>query len=136
MLSAGEHRGGAEWPPRKTMNKTNRPSTASVHVITLPTIHLNGTSASMLLEGYTEAMLAISAAERAIQNIEFNARDYYPSGPEAWTKAVNERRDQLQKLKDVSAYQSAHVEHVADIIAEREARKAERDAREAARGQS
>lgn len=82
--------------------------------MTLPTIHMNGTSKRMLLEGYDDAQFAIRQAQEAIGKIEFNARDYYPQGPEAWTQAVQERSEMMHKLADVMDYLLKHIEHIHD----------------------
>jgi hypothetical protein len=66
-----------------------------------PTIHMNGTGKRMLEEGYNAAYQAVDAAIDAICNVEFNARDYYPQGPEAWGEARDEQNDRLKKLRDV-----------------------------------
>jgi hypothetical protein len=55
-------------------------------MITLPVIHLNGTSPKDLLEGYRNACAAVRDAMDAIAKIEFNARDYYPVEG-SWEKA-------------------------------------------------
>jgi hypothetical protein len=52
-----------------------------------PTVHLNGTSQEDLAAGYMKAMEAVRAARESLSWIEFNARDYYPQGPGAWTEA-------------------------------------------------
>lgn len=70
-------------------------------VIILPTIHLNGTSAQMLTEGYSEARIAVQAALDKLQKVEFNARDYYPQGQLAWLDAVRQRQDLMNKLATV-----------------------------------
>ena len=54
---------------------------------TLPMIHTNGTSAKMLFEGYLKAYEACRETLEAIEGIEFNARDYYPIHPNAWSEA-------------------------------------------------
>lgn len=69
----------------------------------LPTIHLNGTGAKMLFADYRAAMDAIQDAQEAIRKIEFNARDYYPQGNEAWSAASQEMQDRrlaLQRVHD------------------------------------
>ena len=82
--------------------------------MTLPTIHMNGTSKRMLLEGYDDAQFAIRQAHDKICKIEFNARDYYPQGPDAWTEAVKERTEILRKLEEVRDYLLKHIEHIYD----------------------
>lgn len=90
----------------------------------LPTIHLNGTSAEMLLEGYLDANRAVLDAADVLRKIEFNARDYYPQGMEAWDKAVEEMRERHLKLKSVADELAMIANHIVEIQYEREARKA------------
>ncbi len=77
--------------------------------MTPPTIHINGTSSEMLLEGYCEARLAVVAARNALAKVEFNARDYYVK-PGTWEKACAERAEMFASL--------AKVEHELESIAE------------------
>jgi hypothetical protein len=69
---------------------------------TLPIIHMNGTSAKDLRDGYLLAMEAVEAARDALRKIEFNARDYYPVDG-LWDKARAEmvhRHEALRDMKD------------------------------------
>lgn len=68
--------------------------------ITLPTVHLNGTSAEMLFRDYFAAAEAVFAAKEAIAKIEFHSRDYYPV-PGSWEKARKEHRARFDKLEEV-----------------------------------
>jgi len=77
--------------------------------ITAPTIHLNGTSAKDLWEGYEAAYDAVRAAQDAFRQIEFNARDYYVQGNEAYGKARDHRTEQFIKLIDVEDYLLQHL---------------------------
>ena len=77
--------------------------------ITPPTVHLNGTSHKDLYAGYEAAYHAVRAAQEAIGNIEFNARDYYVQGPEAWSKAQDHRIEQRQALAQVEEYLLQHL---------------------------
>ena len=70
--------------------------------MTLPSIHLNGTSARTLTEGYLEARLAVQAAIDQLSKVEFNARDYYVNGPDAWKTASAERAALFTKLREVA----------------------------------
>jgi len=70
-------------------------------VLTKPTIHLNGSSAEGLAEGYRGAYSAVGDAIRAVQATAPNARDYYTQGPGAVSKADKEHRARLQRLSDV-----------------------------------
>lgn len=68
----------------------------------LPAIHSNGTGRADLIEGYHAASRAIQAAMDALRAIEFNARDYYVAGPDAWTTARDEmitRHNALNGIK-------------------------------------
>lgn len=70
-------------------------------VTILPTIHLNGTSAQMLTEGYSEARIAVYDAMKALEKVEFSHRDYYPQGQIAWLDAVRQRQELFVKLATV-----------------------------------
>ncbi len=78
----------------------------------MPTIHLNGTGKKMLLEGYENAYHAIRDAEKALNNVEFNARDYYVQGPEAWTEAVKEMQGRFEALAKIKK----EIEEIAEAI--------------------
>lgn len=77
--------------------------------ITPPTIHLNGTSAKDLWEGYEAAYDAVRAAQEAFEKIEFNARDYYVQNPLAWEKAREDRFEQRKALMDAEEYLLQHL---------------------------
>ena len=83
----------------------------------LPTIHANGTGAQTLYNGYQDARHRLLEAIRAFEAVEFNARDYYPQSPEAWTDARAERVAMAQKLGDVETYLIAHLVHIGDAMA-------------------
>ena len=82
--------------------------------LTLPSIHLNGTGRRMLTEDYTAAYHALQAAFRAFQSIEFNARDYYPQGADAFARARTQRDIQLQHLAGVQHYLETHLMHIGE----------------------
>lgn len=82
--------------------------------LTLPSIHLNGSGRRMLTEDYTAAYHALQAAIRAFQSVEFNARDYYPQGADAFTRARHQRDAQLQHLSGVQHYLEAHLAHLGE----------------------
>ena len=67
----------------------------------LPTIHLNGTSKSRLVESLCDASAAIEAAYRSLKQTAPNGRDYYPQGEKALEQATAEHFARLQKLDDV-----------------------------------
>lgn len=81
----------------------------------LPIVHLNGTSHRELTEGYEAAYRSVLAAVDSVRGIEFNARDYYPAGPEAWETATNERFEVLGKLAEVERFLVEHLKHLASL---------------------
>jgi phosphoribosylformylglycinamidine (FGAM) synthase-like enzyme len=81
---------------------------------TFPTIHINGTGKQDLLDGYTAAMRAVEAASKALQAVEFNARDYYPQGGFAWMQACEERADQYKKLREVKQHLAEIALHISN----------------------
>jgi hypothetical protein len=94
-------------------------------MITLPTIHNNGTSADDLLEGNLAARTAIESALDVIRRMEFNARDYYPV-PGSFEKARDERRVHIENLLNASVYFLSIAEFCSDAVAAKEARLATR----------
>jgi hypothetical protein len=88
---------------------TDKPTTTP-----MPTVHLNGTSHKMLTEGYEEAHYTLGLFTKSFHNTEFNSRDYYVQGPEAWPAAVDARIEINQKIKEISQYLEEHMGHLAD----------------------
>lgn len=82
--------------------------------LTLPTVHLNGTSRKMLAEGYQAAYTKLQETLRAFQSIEFNARDYYVQDDDAYRIAVHQRGVAFQKLCDARDYLEAHLIHLGE----------------------
>lgn len=74
---------------------------------TIPTIHMNGTGAESLLDEYTALAEAIQNATTALEHATCNARDFYPQGNDAWSRARDERSEMFQKLEDLQSYASA-----------------------------
>jgi hypothetical protein len=69
--------------------------------MTLPTVHLNGTSGPDLLEQITKAREGVEAAIARLQDAAPNGRDYYPQGPDAYPAARAEHDARLQRLTTV-----------------------------------
>jgi len=88
---------------------TDKPTTTP-----MPTVHLNGTSHKMLTEVYEEAHYILGLFTKSLHNTEFNSRDYYVQGPEAWPAAVDARMEINQKIKEISQYLEEHMDHLAD----------------------
>jgi hypothetical protein len=84
--------------------------------MTLPTIHANGTSLDTLLDGYDAIDRALYDLIAKWQAVEFNARDYYPQGPDAYMQAAGERLMQTVKLKELRAYIDEMREHLYDQL--------------------
>jgi hypothetical protein len=74
---------------------------------TLPTIHLNGTGAAELEAQYRAVRHVISMAIRTLGHATCNARDFYPQGPGAYEKAVNERQQAFEHLSAAAEYVEA-----------------------------
>jgi len=84
--------------------------------MTLPTIHLGGSSPWALNDDYVFALTAVRDARDAIRRIDFNARDYYVQGAGAWEAAVAERQAQMQALDGLIHYLEEHLTHIYDVI--------------------
>ncbi len=92
----------------------------------LPTIHSNGTGAEDLAKGFIEAYRAVEAARDALRKMEFNARDYYVQGPEAWPQAVAEMRARHEALDKMSTEMMSAAVHCQDAADDKAKRMAER----------
>jgi hypothetical protein len=88
---------------------TDKPTTTP-----MPTVHLNGTSHKMLTDGYEEAYYTLGLFAKSFGAIEFNGRDYYQQGPEAWPAAVDARIEINQKIMEIVKYVGDHLESLAD----------------------
>lgn len=83
-----------------------------------PSIHLNGTSAEVLLDGYVDACAAVLAAERALAACAPNPRDYYVQGPQAFELAQQrhyQRCDRLQSVRTELAMLAEHCQEQIDL---------------------
>ena len=91
--------------------------------MTLPTIHLNGTSPEDLLEGYRDAMTALRAAQDALAKCFPNARDYYVQSPAAVQSARDEHTARQVAVERVFKEIEALAIHCNDAVVEREERR-------------
>ena len=69
--------------------------------MTLPTVHINGTSKKELMAGYRAQL---DALEKALDSMRWNSpngRDYYPQGPDAINEAAKEHAARMQKVQSV-----------------------------------
>ena len=69
--------------------------------VVLPTIHLNGTSATALAEALTLALEKLWEAQKALAEAGPNARDYYPQGPTVTQQALLQHRQREEQLQDI-----------------------------------
>lgn len=76
-------------------------NTSRTH-LTVPTVHLNGTSKESLLEGYETAYRALNECLDVVHKATVpNGRDYYTQGDSAFYKAADEHGARIQKLREV-----------------------------------
>jgi hypothetical protein len=83
--------------------------------MTKPIIHSNGTSADELIKGYCEIRSRLTAAIEALQEFGPNARDYYPLGPSAFSRAVAENATRVNRLTEVCDEIETLINHCAGI---------------------
>ena len=81
-----------------------------------PTLHLNGSSADVLLEGYQAAVEAARQLLRSIDTLPLNPRDYYPQGATAYNEAVED----LVRLQKQTVDIGNELLKVVEAIAEQE----------------
>jgi hypothetical protein len=67
----------------------------------LPSIHLNGTDAQSLFDGYRNAHEAIRDAQRALAQCAPNGRDYYLQEGSATNEAMAEHRARMAALETI-----------------------------------
>jgi hypothetical protein len=80
--------------------------------LTLPIVHINGTSRDTLRAKYLDAYHKLLEFREAFACIEFHARDYYVQGPAAFSQARIERDRESQRLGDLMTYLEAHLIHL------------------------
>lgn len=88
-----------------------------------PTLHLNGTSAKDLLEGFERAHEALREAMEMVAQTAPNGRDFYVQPQGAFQAAVAEHESRMERLRDVRLELEALAEHVSVEDAHRRARK-------------
>jgi len=82
----------------------------------LPTIHINGTPASHLLEDSMRVSASLRQAIRDLENAGPNERDYYVQGCGAFRTAQREHQARIDALVAVRREIEAISEHVADFV--------------------
>jgi hypothetical protein len=81
--------------------------------MTFPTLHLNGTSAGSLLEGWERAHAALCDAMQALAQAAPNGRDFYVQQAGAFEAAQAEHEERMRRLHEVRRELEALSEHVA-----------------------
>ena len=92
----------------------------------LPVIHSNGTSATQLYRDYCRAMNACVSTITAMQAIEFNGRDYYPLGEDAFSNARKERDQIITGIRAAFEYCLAHADQAQKAVQAKEEQEATR----------
>ncbi len=90
---------------------------------TTPTVHLNGSSPDVLLDGYKAASDAVYEALHKLEECAPNARDYYVQGPREFSHAMDEHMLRCHKLTAVRTELVALLNHVQDQIDQRSAQR-------------
>lgn len=80
-----------------------------------PTIHLNGSAKSRLLDAYMDASDALRVALAKLTEAEPNGRDYYPQGDGAIGEAIREHVARLAAVQAVLRDMEALSEHVSRV---------------------
>ena len=84
----------------------------------LPTVHMNGTSRDMLLEGEMKVYDALNQVSEALQQCEFHSRDYYVQDVDdtviggAYGLALDERQKHINNLLAFKQYNLEQVMHL------------------------
>jgi hypothetical protein len=90
------------------------PPTAPEQIM-LPTIHTNGTGPRTLYVDYSTARLAVIDSIKRLEMMEFNSRDYFMHGMDAWKKAQAQHRARLNQLQSVADELEQIAEHVLNV---------------------
>ena len=82
----------------------------------LPTIHTNGSNAAGLARQYGLARRMLRDAILTLGQVEFNARDYYPQGDEAWKTAREQHAARFAALEKINRELAEIEQHIADHL--------------------
>ncbi len=89
-------------------------STGGKRALTVPSVHLNGTSREELLRQVQNAGQAVWQARDALAKVSPNAQDYYPQGEQAYPAARAEHDRRARVLLGVEGELSQLAEALAD----------------------
>jgi hypothetical protein len=102
-----------------------------VHSATVPTVHLNGTSAHELLAGLETAVEALREGQRRMVMAGPNGRDYYPQGNQAMTRVMDEHERRCMDLNRMLTELEEMRDHVQAVLDFQRQQRAERERQEA-----
>lgn len=80
--------------------------------MTLPTIHLNGTSAGELYQQWDRVADTLRGAIEAMAAATPNGRDYYPQGDGVAGQAIAEHEDRIRILHSLRVQALEMCEHI------------------------
>lgn len=86
----------------------------------IPTVHLNGSSATELLRVNLNARQAVAEAVDALYRAAPNARDFYVQGDDAFSLAASQFKSQVSRLQDVYNELTEIVDGISDQIDQKE----------------
>ena len=84
--------------------------------VSLPTVHLNGTSRDTLLEGYIAALDALRLATEALQSAAPRPRDYYVQSNMSAHLARDEHFTRLARLQETLDELNTLAGHVFGLV--------------------
>jgi len=87
--------------------------------MTLPTVHLNGTSAQALYDQAEAAYNALQQAMSLMQQAAPNGRDYYPQEAGAHYRAQDEHFDRLRRVQGLMAEYEEFLGHLSSEMERR-----------------
>jgi hypothetical protein len=80
--------------------------------LTVPTVHLNGTSKGRLLESLNSARESLEVAYQRVKETYPNGRDYYPQGETAIRRAEDQHLSRLARIDSVQKELDALIEAI------------------------
>jgi len=81
----------------------------------MPLVHLNGSGKDNLLQWREEAWEALDEARNALAAMFPNGRDYYPLGPEAFERAIEQHRRRQEAIQWVMDEIHAEIQHIYEV---------------------
>ena len=98
--------------------------TNATATLTIPTVHLNGSGGTSLVDGYRDAVDQLQLALDTLAHTAPHGRDYYVNGPDVYTMARSEHEARLTALLTVQEELRTLAHGVYDQVRDRKARRA------------